>query len=361
MDLLSEAVELAKQIRQYGADVFGPWVPLLTLIAQSAAAAVAAIALVAGKSFWTPPTPTRAGFPVRIGGFGALAGIGLLIWRSKSGGTAFEFGIIGVVAIVTAFLAAIVYLALRLTLCFQCQSEKTLFVRGFRLDPEARGVLALRKLSSSDLPNAIAQLPPQRHPPVQDGKPILPQSDTDYFCKANRDEPLYIWTRWSIVLAQVLLFIGYVVFIIPLAIAVAGVSMAVSQPQLEEKQVGKEHRLDLPADVLFEFGSAQIRPGAITSLEEAASILVKEGIHQARIQGHTDSRGPPAYNLDLSRRRAAAVETWLHNRDGLNDVRFSIEAYGASRPIAPNEKPDGSDDPEGRAKNRRVVIAFDRD
>jgi outer membrane protein OmpA-like peptidoglycan-associated protein len=75
-----------------------------------------------------------------------------------------------------------------------------------------------------------------------------------------------------------------------------------------------------------------------------------------RIEGHTDSKGSDAYNQRLSERRANAVTDWLVNREGLKNVRFETCGFGAKKSVAPNTKSDGSDDPEGRQKNRRVKI-----
>jgi outer membrane protein OmpA-like peptidoglycan-associated protein len=75
-----------------------------------------------------------------------------------------------------------------------------------------------------------------------------------------------------------------------------------------------------------------------------------------RIEGHTDGRGSPSYNQKLSERRARAVKDWLITREGLRKVSFHTQGFGATKPVAPNQKPDGSDDPEGCQKNRRVEI-----
>lgn len=71
------------------------------------------------------------------------------------------------------------------------------------------------------------------------------------------------------------------------------------------------------------------------------------------LEGHTDNVGTAAYNLTLSRNRVDAVARELI-KQGMRSDRISVEAYGESRPIAPNRKPDGTDDPAGRARNRRV-------
>lgn len=73
---------------------------------------------------------------------------------------------------------------------------------------------------------------------------------------------------------------------------------------------------------------------------------------EAEIEGHTDSLGSRSYNLDLSRKRAAAVRQALIDRFGIDPKRLSSEGYGPDRPVADN------DDEEGRSKNRRVVATF---
>lgn len=76
------------------------------------------------------------------------------------------------------------------------------------------------------------------------------------------------------------------------------------------------------------------------------------------IWGHSDSRGSDAENLAASRRRAEAARDYLESK-GVAKGRITVIPLGESRPIAPNRKLDGSDDPEGRAKNRRVEIKVD--
>lgn len=74
-----------------------------------------------------------------------------------------------------------------------------------------------------------------------------------------------------------------------------------------------------------------------------------------RIDGHTDSRGGDDYNMVLSQRRADSVKNWLVAAGAVGGVLFA-KGLGESKPIALNENPDGTDNPEGRQKNRRVEI-----
>ncbi len=75
-----------------------------------------------------------------------------------------------------------------------------------------------------------------------------------------------------------------------------------------------------------------------------------------RLSGHTDSGGNDQANLRASRARAEAVAAWLVER-GVDDERIEIIAFGEQNPIAPNAKPDGTPNEEGRRRNRRVEIS----
>jgi outer membrane protein OmpA-like peptidoglycan-associated protein len=128
---------------------------------------------------------------------------------------------------------------------------------------------------------------------------------------------------------------------------------------LQVKETATEIRIELAADVLFDFDKATIKPEAATALHNVAEIIRDKGKGRAvRIDGHTDGKGSDAYNQKLSERRAASVKQWLADREGLGQLRMTTQGFGARQPVAPNVKPDGSDDPEGRQKNRRVEIVL---
>jgi outer membrane protein OmpA-like peptidoglycan-associated protein len=125
---------------------------------------------------------------------------------------------------------------------------------------------------------------------------------------------------------------------------------------LEVKESATEVRIELAADVLFDFDKAVILPKAQPTLKQAAQVIREKARGAVRIEGHTDAKGSDTYNQRLSQRRAAAVQSWFIRKEGLGNVSFTTEGFGARRPVAPNKKPDGSDDPEGRQRNRRVEI-----
>ena len=125
---------------------------------------------------------------------------------------------------------------------------------------------------------------------------------------------------------------------------------------LKVKETGQEIRIELAADVLFDFDKAEILPKAQDALKQAAAIIKEKGKGTVRVEGHTDAKGSDSYNQKLSERRASAVRSWFTDKEGITNVEFSTAGFGAKRPKAANKKPDGSDDPDGRQQNRRVEI-----
>ena len=107
--------------------------------------------------------------------------------------------------------------------------------------------------------------------------------------------------------------------------------------------------LDLK-DILFQSDSDKMTPAALRELDQVASILKQFPNREIRISGHTDSTGSASYNKDLSTRRAKSVGQALQKQHSVDGRRLSFQGYGETRPVAPN------DTPEGRAKNRRVEI-----
>jgi outer membrane protein OmpA-like peptidoglycan-associated protein len=122
----------------------------------------------------------------------------------------------------------------------------------------------------------------------------------------------------------------------------------------------RELRLTLAADILFDFDRASIRPDAKVALDRVAEIIRTRSAGVVKIEGFTDAKGAPDYNLRLSNARADAVQRWLVERGGLRGTAFAAEGFGATRFVAPNARRDGSDDPAGRQKNRRVEIVVQR-
>ena len=125
---------------------------------------------------------------------------------------------------------------------------------------------------------------------------------------------------------------------------------------LNAKVTGREIRIELSADVLFDFDKADLKAEAIPSLRKVAEVLRATPNAPVTIDGHTDGKGTDAYNQPLSERRAKAVKDWLVREGAAQGSKITARGWGKSKPLVPNTRPDGSDDPEGRKKNRRVDI-----
>lgn len=135
---------------------------------------------------------------------------------------------------------------------------------------------------------------------------------------------------------------------------VRGGGPLITPMQVHETQ--HELRIVLAGDVLFDFDSANLRPEAVAALQQAVGVMQNRSRKVVRVEGYTDSKGTPEHNQRLSEERARSVEAWLIRNAGYTPAMFHTEAMGASHPVAPNTHPDGSDDPQGRQRNRRVEI-----
>ena len=112
--------------------------------------------------------------------------------------------------------------------------------------------------------------------------------------------------------------------------------------------------ITLEDGVLFDFGKSDIRADAAQTLGKLATVLTNAKVPAAHVYGHTDSVSDEAFNQQLSEARANAVSGEL-KKDGVT-ATMDATGYGESKPVAPNENADGSDNPAGRALNRRVEI-----
>ncbi|GII81121.1 hypothetical protein Sru01_61030 [Sphaerisporangium rufum] len=134
----------------------------------------------------------------------------------------------------------------------------------------------------------------------------------------------------------------------------------VETPQRSTRQEGGQEIVALRTDVLFAFDKAKLSKVSTAVLDDAVA-ETRAHADPAKppiiIKGHTDSKGDDRYNLELSVKRAEAVRDYLVRKLGSGYV-YRAEGKGESEPIARNEKKDGSDNPEGRAKNRRVEISY---
>ena len=107
--------------------------------------------------------------------------------------------------------------------------------------------------------------------------------------------------------------------------------------------------------VHFDFNKYNIRPGDAAVLDEAASTLKQKADIKVDVNGYCDAIGGEEYNLKLSQKRADAVVKYLEEK-GISESRLTAQGYGKTNFVAPNTNPDGTDNPDGRAQNRRVEL-----
>jgi outer membrane protein OmpA-like peptidoglycan-associated protein len=117
----------------------------------------------------------------------------------------------------------------------------------------------------------------------------------------------------------------------------------------------QEIRIELAADVLFDFDQAELRPDTLDALRKVATVIASTP-GPVVIEGHTDSKGEEAYNQTLSERRASSVKTWLAREGGIDAARISTHGLGETQPKVPNATPDGSDDPGRGIRYELITI-----
>ena len=109
------------------------------------------------------------------------------------------------------------------------------------------------------------------------------------------------------------------------------------------------------SDALFEFDSSTLTAQARSILDGEVATLQANPAMMIEVAGHTDSIGSDAYNMELSHQRAQSVVDYLVLK-GIDRSRLRAVGYGEGNPVAANQNSDGSDNPQGRALNRRVEI-----
>ena len=122
--------------------------------------------------------------------------------------------------------------------------------------------------------------------------------------------------------------------------------LAVGAPDTRKKML-EQHKW-VTHGILFDVNSANIKPESYGSMKEIANVLKENPDLKVKIVGHTDADGNDAANLDLSKRRAAAVKAALAKEFAIDESRMQTDGKGESEPI------DKNDNPAGKANNRRV-------
>jgi outer membrane protein OmpA-like peptidoglycan-associated protein len=109
----------------------------------------------------------------------------------------------------------------------------------------------------------------------------------------------------------------------------------------------------MPTDLLFDYDSATLRPGATASLQKLGRLIQRNPMAVFRVEGHTDSFGSDQYNMDLSQRRAETVKAWLIENMSIDATRVQTQGYGKTRLIVPADR-----SVDEQQLNRRVEIVI---
>ncbi len=125
----------------------------------------------------------------------------------------------------------------------------------------------------------------------------------------------------------------------------------ISNDRIQIVNTGSELVVTMPQDILFAFDSAAIAPALRSDLRALSGSLQRFPGSDVIVTGHTDNVGAASYNLDLSRRRAAAVGNILI-ANGVSAGRIRTVGRGESDPVATNLNATG------RSQNRRVEIVI---
>jgi outer membrane protein OmpA-like peptidoglycan-associated protein/tetratricopeptide (TPR) repeat protein len=107
-------------------------------------------------------------------------------------------------------------------------------------------------------------------------------------------------------------------------------------------------------NVYFAFDKSNVIDFYKGQIDSVVKVLTDHPGYSIEIQGHTDSKGSDEYNQKLSERRAMEVKNFMVKDKGIAEARIVTKWFGKTVPAVPNELPNGEDDPEGRARNRRV-------
>jgi outer membrane protein OmpA-like peptidoglycan-associated protein len=109
----------------------------------------------------------------------------------------------------------------------------------------------------------------------------------------------------------------------------------------------------MPTDLLFDYDSAVLRPGATASLQKLGRLIERNPQAVFRVEGHTDSFGGDQYNMDLSQRRAETVKAWVVENMNIDPDRIQTQGFGKTRLIVPADK-----SVDEQQLNRRVEIVI---
>lgn len=141
--------------------------------------------------------------------------------------------------------------------------------------------------------------------------------------------------------------------------SISSVDTKIVKLQKEELKEAKYDTAGIFTVIYYGYDKAELSKSELSDivkeLDAVAEKLRKNPEMKVDLTAHTDSRGSAEYNQQLSNKRAKAAISYLM-LEGIKKERITGKGMGESMPAAPNENPDGSDNPDGRAKNRRAEI-----
>jgi len=129
-----------------------------------------------------------------------------------------------------------------------------------------------------------------------------------------------------------------------------------ARQEFQAQQSGRSLSMNLSGDLLFDYDKAALKPEAELALKKVAIVLSQFPESQVTVEGYSDAKGATSVNMQVSRERAQAVKEWLVKNGGVAASNISTRGFGEHYPVALNTNADGTDNPLGRALNRRVSI-----
>jgi outer membrane protein OmpA-like peptidoglycan-associated protein/tetratricopeptide (TPR) repeat protein len=122
------------------------------------------------------------------------------------------------------------------------------------------------------------------------------------------------------------------------------------KPNVAEKKPGVGSQIGV---VYWDYNKHILTDGSPDTLAKVVAFMQANPQYVLEVGSHTDSKGDDKYNMELSKRRSDAVLKFLTSKK-IPKQLLKSQAYGETKPVLPNENPDGTDNPEGRTKNRRT-------
>jgi outer membrane protein OmpA-like peptidoglycan-associated protein len=178
---------------------------------------------------------------------------------------------------------------------------------------------------------------------------------------ANPDSPaVQAAARAALPHAKIVDIVGVTREIQGLTTGIQGVTTGIQSvlQDLGAKVTSQEVKIEMNADVLFDFDKYNLKSEATESLKKVGQVVQSYPNAPLIIEGHTDGLGSHAHNMKLSDDRAASVKNWLVRNAQIQGNRITTRGWGETKPVAPNTNANGSDNPAGRQKNRRVEITI---